>query len=68
MAGQIVLTASSSGTVTLTPANTANAFVATVPARTGNIAVDGPVFRVVPSTAQTIAHNSITKIVWGTET
>jgi hypothetical protein len=67
MAGQIVLTASSAGTVTLTPANTGNTFVATVPARTGNIAVDGPLFRVGPSTTQTITHNTITKVNWGTE-
>jgi hypothetical protein len=41
MAGQIVLTAASSGTVTLTPADTGNAFVATIPAVTGNLVSTG---------------------------
>jgi hypothetical protein len=41
MAGQIVLTAASSGTVTLTPADTGNVFVATIPAVTGNLVSTG---------------------------
>ena len=67
MAGQIVLTASSSGTVTLTPANTGNTFVATVPARTGNIAVDGPAFRAYMANAQTISATTFTKLNFNTE-
>jgi hypothetical protein len=68
MAGQIVLTAASSGTVTLTPADTGNAFVSTVPARTGNIAVDGPTFSAYQSSAQTgINSNAWNKIQFQTE-
>ena len=37
MAGQIVLTSGSNGTITLAPAATANAFVVTMPAETGNV-------------------------------
>lgn len=51
MAGQIVLTAASSGTVTLTPADTGNAFVVTVPAETGNVITTGSTGRVIPKAA-----------------
>jgi hypothetical protein len=51
MAGQIVLTAASSGTVTLTPADTGNAFVVTVPAETGNIITTGTTTRAIPKAA-----------------
>jgi hypothetical protein len=68
MAGQIVLTASSAGTVTLTPANTGNTFVATVPARTGNIAVDGPAFSAYIASTQTIAAATWVKLSFDTKT
>lgn len=67
MAGQIVLTASSSGTVTLVPADTGNAFVSTLPARTGNVAVDGPAFRAYMANAQTITATTFTKLNFNTE-
>jgi hypothetical protein len=51
MAGQIVLTASSSGTVTLVPADTGNAFVVTLPAETGNIITTGTATRIIPKAA-----------------
>jgi hypothetical protein len=51
MAGQIVLTAASSGTVTLTPADTGNAFVVTVPAETGNIITTGSTGKTIPRAA-----------------
>jgi hypothetical protein len=51
MAGQIVLTAASSGTVTLTPADTGNAFVVTLPAETGNIITTGTTTRIIPKAA-----------------
>ena len=51
MAGQIVLTASSSGTVTLVPANTGNAFVVTLPAETGNIITTGSTGKTIPRAA-----------------
>jgi len=42
----------------------------TVPAVTGTAMVSGamPAFRAKPSTAQTISHNTTTKVIWGTET
>ncbi len=42
----------------------------TVPSVTGTAMVSGnmPLFRVIPSTAQTINHNTTTKVTWGTET
>jgi hypothetical protein len=67
MAGQIILTASNAGTVTLTPANTGNAFVVTVPATTGNIAIDGPAFSAYQSSAQTLSSATNTKIQFQTE-
>ena len=67
MPGQIVLTAASSGTVTLTPADTGNVFVATIPARTGNLAVDGPAFRAFMANAQTISATTFTKLNFNTE-
>jgi hypothetical protein len=68
MPGQIVLTAASSGTVTLTPADTGNAFVSTIPARTGNIAVDGPAFSAYKNDgAQGVTSATFTKITFNTE-
>jgi hypothetical protein len=67
MAGQIVLTAASSGTVTLTPADTGNAFVSTIPARTGNVAVDGPAFSAWQSSSQSFTANTWTKVQFQTE-
>ena len=68
MAGQIVLTASSSGTVTLTPADTGNTFVSTVPARTGNIAIDGPAFSASMSATQSLTTGTYTLINFDTKT
>ena len=67
MAGQIVLTAASSGTVTLTPADTANAFVSTIPSRTGNLSIDGPTFSAYQSSTQTLSGATWTKIQFQTE-
>lgn len=49
MAGQIVLTSGSNGTVTLAPADTGNAFVATLPAVTGNLVSTGSTAVVTPA-------------------
>lgn len=67
MAGQIVLTAASSGTVTLTPADTGNAFVASIPARTGNLSVDGPAFSAYIASTQTITASTWVKLSFDTK-
>jgi hypothetical protein len=51
MAGQIVLTTASSGTVTLAPADTGNTFVVTLPAETGNIITTGSTGKTIPRAA-----------------
>jgi hypothetical protein len=67
MAGQIVLTTASAGSLTLTPADTGNTFVSTIPARTGNISVDGPAFSAYLSTNQTISASTWTKVAFDTK-
>jgi hypothetical protein len=56
-----LLTAAGGG-ITLDAASTATDKTLTLPARTGNMAVDGPAFSAYQSSAQTLSNNSWTKI------
>lgn len=67
MAGQVTLKAASGGTLTLTPADTAGSPVATIPAKTGNVAMDGPAFSAYQSSAQTLTSATNTKIQFQTK-
>ena len=63
----IKLAAASGGTVELVPTNTASNFTATVPARTGNVAVDGPTFSAYCNQSQTPSANTWTKLTYNGE-
>lgn len=65
--GSLKLTTASSGSVILSPANTASDVTITVPAVTGTMATIGPAFSAYPSTGQTISSGTWTKINLGTE-
>jgi hypothetical protein len=66
----IKLSTASSGSISLTPANTASNLTATLPASTGTVMVSGnmPAFFVRKSTNQTITSGVETKIIFDTET
>ena len=63
----IKLNTASGGGVILTGANTASDKTITVPARDGNVAVDGPAFSAYQSSAQTLSSATLTKIQFQTE-
>jgi hypothetical protein len=63
----IKLAAASGGSVELVPTNTASNFTATMPARTGNVAVDGPAFSAYNSSSQAVSTATYTKIQFNTE-
>jgi hypothetical protein len=63
----IKLAAASGGSVELVPTNTASNFTATMPARTGNVAVDGPAFSAYNNASQTITSGVATKLQSNTE-
>ena len=63
----IKLAATSGGSVELVPTNTASNFTATMPARTGNVAVDGPAFSAYASASQSVTSGVDTKVVFDTE-
>lgn len=63
----IKLAAASGGTVELVPTNTASNFTATVPARTGNVAMDGPAFSAYPSGTFTVSASTFTVAPCNTE-
>lgn len=60
--GSLKLTTASSGSVILSPANTASDVTITVPASTATMAIDGPAFSAYASANQTISNNTATKI------
>ena len=64
----VILKTPSNGSVTLAEQDTASDVVVTVPARTGNLAVDGPAFSAYQSSAQTLASNTTTKLLFQAET
>lgn len=63
----IKLAAASGGSVELVPTNTASNFTATMPARTGNVAVDGPAFSAYNNASQTLTSGVATKLICNTE-
>ena len=63
----VILKTPSNGSVTVSPADTASDVVVTVPARTGNMAVDGPAFSAYLSASQNLSHATATKINIDTE-
>jgi hypothetical protein len=63
----VKLQAASGGSVELVPTNTASNFTLTVPARTGNLCIDGPAFSAYQSSSQTLSSSTATKIQLQTE-
>jgi hypothetical protein len=61
-----LLTAAGGG-ITLDAASTATDKTVTIPARTGNVAIDGPAFSAYPSATQSISSGTTTKIQFNTE-
>lgn len=65
--GSLKLTTASSGSVILSPANTASDVTITVPAVTGTMATIGPAFSAYPSATQSISNATVTKLQYNTE-
>jgi hypothetical protein len=63
----IKLSTPSSGSISLTPADTASNFTITVPAVTATMAIDGPAFSAYASSPQTITSGTWTKVQINTE-
>ena len=63
----VKLAAASGGSIELVPTNTASAFTATVPAKTGTMAMDGPAFSAYLTSNQSITTSTFTKITFDTE-
>lgn len=63
----ILLTGDTSGTLTLAAPAVAGSNTLTLPAKTGNIAVDGPTFSAYQSSSQTLSSATLTKIQFQTE-
>ena len=63
----VILKTPSNGSVTVSPADTASDVVVTVPARAGNLAVDGPAFSAYANGGQTLTNSTFTKIQCSTE-
>ena len=56
------LTTASSGSVILSPANTASDVTITVPASTATMAINGPAFSAYRDATQTVSNNTTTKV------
>jgi len=63
----VKLAATSGGSVELVPTNTASNFTATMPARTGNVAVDGPAFSAYTTANTGYTSGVATKVAFNTE-
>ena len=61
------LNTASSGSVTLTPADTASNYTITVPAQTATMAINGPAFNAYQSATQTFSGATATKIQFQSE-
>jgi len=64
----IKLSTPSSGSISLSPANTGDNLVITVPAVTGTMDIQGPAFSVYRNSAQSISAGTLTKVQFDTET
>lgn len=65
--GAAKLLTAAGGAITLDAASTATDKTITIPARTGNLAVDGPAFSAYNSGTQTVSTATNTKLVCNTE-
>lgn len=65
--GSLKLTTASSGSVILSPANTASDVTITVPAVTGTMATIGPAFSAYSNANQNISTGTTTKVAFQTE-
>jgi hypothetical protein len=65
--GATKLLTAGGGGVTLDAASTATDKTVTIPARTGNMAIDGPAFSAYPSSNQSVTLNTFTKVLFQTE-
>ena len=63
----IKLVSTGGGSVTIQEPNTASDFTLSVPSRTGNVAVDGPIFSAGLTSAQTVSNSTFTKIQCNSE-
>lgn len=63
----IKLSTPSSGSISLSPADTASNLTITVPAVTGTMAIQGPAFSAYLSSTQNISSNTWTKVACNTE-
>jgi hypothetical protein len=63
----IKLSTPSSGSISLSPADTASNLTITVPAVTGTMAIQGPAFSAYQSSTQTLGSATFTKILFQTE-
>lgn len=63
----IKLATPSSGSISLSPADTSSNLTITVPAVTGTMAINGPAFSAYRSSAQTISNSTFTKVQFNTE-
>lgn len=63
----LVLPGATSGAVTIDVPAVAGTNAITLPAKTGNVAVDGPAFSAYQSTVQSISNNTFTKVQFQTE-
>lgn len=66
--GATKLMTAAGGGITLDAASTASDKTITVPARTGNMAVDGPAFNAYLAVAQSISNATFTRVNFDTET
>ena len=65
-AGSLTMAGSTSGTTTIQPSAVAGTTTATVPARTGNLMMDGPAFSVYTTVATNTSHATWTKVILNT--
>ena len=63
----VKLAAALGGSVELVPTNTASNYTATMPAKTGTVAMDGPAFSYTQSVAIALVSNTSTKITYTTQ-
>ncbi len=63
----VKIKSSGGGSAELAPSNTSANTVATIPARTGNLAMDGPCFSAYQSVAHSLVGNADTLVLFQTE-
>jgi len=66
-AGTLALAGSTSGSTTLAASAVAGTTTATLPARTGNLMMDGPAFFAYATATQSLTDSTLTKLLYDTE-